>query len=98
MNDGINKYFILKRKNLYEINLKYLHFSLIIIYLAFLIIIKGEKSRILLNNFSSKINVVIKGSGNQSILNNTFYLEPSEVYINGISKESCKKFCEMEIM
>ncbi len=47
-------------------------------------------------NFSSQIHLLILGSGNQSILNNSFYLEPSEVIINGITRKSCKKFCKLD--
>ena len=46
--------------------------------------------------FSSEIHMVIKGNGNQSILNDSFSMEPSEVFVNGIFRESCKKFCELE--
>jgi len=38
--------------------------------------------------FSSEIHLLILGSGNQSILNDSFYLEPSEVIVNGISRNS----------
>ena len=47
-------------------------------------------------NFSSEIHLLVLGSGNQSILNNSFYLEPSEVIVNGISSNLCKKFCELD--
>ena len=46
--------------------------------------------------YSSEIHMVIKGNGNQSILNDSFSIEPSEVFVNGIFRESCKKFCELE--
>ena len=49
-----------------------------------------------LDNYSSKINLVILGRENQSFLNDSFYLEPSLVIINGKIKKSCKKFCEFE--
>ena len=47
-------------------------------------------------NLSSEINLVIRGSGNQSLLNDSFYIEPSEVFVNGILRDSCKMFCELE--
>jgi len=38
------------------------------------------------------MHLVIKGKGNQQILYNKFYTEPSEVIVNGISKDiSCRK-------
>ena len=85
MNDEINKN---------HISYKFIFFVLKIIYLVISISSTKENKRVLIN-LSSEINLVIKGGGNQSILNNTFYLEPSRVYINDIYKESCKKFCEM---
>ena len=86
MNDEINKN---------HISYKFIFFVLKIIYLVISISSTKENKRVLIN-LSSEINLVIKGDGNQSILNNTFYSEPSEVYVNDIYKESCKKFCEMD--
>ena len=96
MHDGINKNILPTRKKLYVINFKNLSCLLIIIYLSLFIIVVGKKSKIFLNSFLSEINLVIKRDGNQSILNNTFYLEPSKVYVNENYKDSCKKFCEMD--
>ena len=39
---------------------------------------------------------MILGRENQSFLNDSFYLEPFLVIINGKIKKSCKKFCEFE--
>ena len=51
---------------------------------------------IFLTKFLSEIHLKITGTGNQSLLSDSFYLEPSEVIVNGIIKNGCKKFCEME--
>ena len=40
--------------------------------------------------------MIVKGNGEQQILNNSFYLQPSEVWVNEIKKESCIIFCYME--
>ena len=47
----------------------------------------------IINNYDSQINLIIKGSGNQNILNNSFQYVPSEVIINGYKNNSCKKIC-----
>ena len=45
----------------------------------------------------SKIHLVVNGTGNINILSNSFYNEPSEVIVNGVSKgETCKKICYFE--
>ena len=45
----------------------------------------------------SKIHLVVNGTGNINILSNSFYKEPSEVIVNGVSKgETCKKICSFE--
>ena len=92
MHNGINKNILSSRKKLYVINFKNLSCLLIIIYLSLFIIVVGKKSKIFLNSFLSEINLVIKGDGIQSILNNTFYLEPSKVYVNDLYKDSWKNF------
>ena len=43
----------------------------------------------------SEIHMIIQGQGNQSILNNNFYKEPTEVYVNNIKYDACKKSCEL---
>ena len=47
-------------------------------------------------NYYSEIHLVIKGSGEQKLLNDYFNSIPSEVYVNGIKKELCKKECNLE--
>ena len=62
-----------------------LHFKL---YLKFILLISFFK---LINN--SEINIIIEGEEEIDILNNSFYLDPSEVIVNGESKPNCKKSC-----
>ena len=44
----------------------------------------------------SEINLIIQGKGNQSILYKNFYLNPSEVIVNGEIKSYCKKSCDFD--
>ena len=55
-----------------------------------------EKELSYLIDLSSEIRMIISHNGTQNILNNSFYLEHSEVIVNGITRESCKKFCYLE--
>ena len=74
------------------------HFIFLLKYIFFLsfIITTEEKLRYLIN-FSWEIKLVILGRGNQGFISDSYNnLEPSEVIINGISRASCKKFCEMD--
>ena len=54
-----------------------------------------ETKRNLLS-FFSEINLIVSGGYNQSFLGEQFYLEPSEVFVNGISSDSCQSFCDLE--
>ena len=68
----------------------------IYLYLAFYFIYFScisLKSQVL----SSEISLVIKGTGIQTILNETFYLDPIDVYVNIFHQPSCKKTCEMTV-
>ena len=95
MEKGILNEMISRENNYHSLN-KNLFIFLIIFILAFLSIrIPGEKIRYLIN-YSAQINLVIEGSGNQNLIYNSFYLEPSEVIVNGISQSSCKKTCQMD--
>ena len=47
------------------------------------------------NNFLSEVNLVIKGKGNQNLLSNKFEYTPSEVIVNGKSKQ-CNKTCNLD--
>ena len=82
-----NKYYFLYFKNLV--------FSLKIIFLFFYLEITNERPNNLLS-FFPEINLVVSGGYNQRFLGESFYLEPSEVIVNGISSESCKSFCDLE--
>ena len=70
-------------------------FLLTILFMLFFISITEQRLRNLIN-LSSEIHLIIKGRGNQSFINNTFYPLPSEVYVNGIYKDSRKIFSEFE--
>ena len=70
-------------------------FLITIIYCLLCIKISCENHRILIN-LNSEIHFVINGIGNQSILNNTFYIEPFKVYVNSINRDSCKTSCIMD--
>ena len=76
-------------------NLCHFLFSIIIFTFLAPIKISGENLRHLID-LSSEIHLIIKGSGNQSLVSNEFNLEPSEVVINGIRNNLCKKYCELE--
>ena len=91
MDDKLNRKIILKNNNISKYpnknnNLKKFIFFLRIIYLILSISI----------TLSSEIHMIVKGNGEQQILNNSFYLQPSEVWVNEIKKESCIIFCYME--
>jgi hypothetical protein len=43
---------------------------------------------------NSEIKLIVQGEGELNILNNSFYLDPSDVIVNGESKPNCKKSCE----
>ena len=47
------------------------------------------------NNFLSEVNLIIKGKGNQQLLSDKFKYYPSEVIVNGKSKQ-CKKTCHLD--
>ena len=43
-----------------------------------------------------QISLIIEGQGSQYFLNESYYLEPNEVIVNGQPRELCKKFCDFE--
>ena len=90
INLKFNKYNLnfLKIKNIF-------YFLLRITFFIFFISIVEGKSR---NWFcgSSEIHMIIKGTGIQNLLNDSFYIQPYQVYVNNIKKDSCKLFCDME--
>ena len=63
-----------------------------LLYISFVLLISVYS----LGNFTehkSEINLIIQGLGNLNILSDSFYLNPSEVIINGDLKPSCNKSC-----
>ena len=72
------------------------HFLLNSIFLFSLFSFSKTQHRILYND-NSQIHLVINGNGNQNILSNSFYTNPSDVIVNNISKKNvCSKQCELE--
>ena len=88
MEDNYPK-FTLKGKNLIILG------NLITFFLLACVKISQAKY-IFLNEAISEIRLIIIGAGNRSILNDSFYLEPSKVIVNGIIRNGCKKFCQMK--
>ena len=73
----------------------------IIIFLLKIILLishtsKTEEKQRNMINLSSEIHLIIKGNRTQILINDSFYLQPSEVIVNGIYRNSCKIFCDME--
>ena len=87
MEDNYPK-FMLKGKNLIIL-------GNLITFFLFACVKISQAKYIFLNEAISEIRLII-GAGNRSILNDSFYLEPSKVIVNGIIKNECKKFCQME--
>ena len=63
------------------------------IVLANLVSIKNKRN---INYYESKVHLIVKGSGEQKILYGSFNTNPSEVLVNGIKNNSCKKTCYLE--
>ena len=51
---------------------------------------------VILSNGQFEINLIMQGIGNQTFINETFYLNSSEVKVNGVDKPSCQKNCDFE--
>jgi len=81
-----------KRRILNNYTLQYL---LLLLKIAFINLISIKNIRNL-NNYESIIHLVIKGSGNQKLLYSYFYTNPSEVLVNGVKHDSCKKTCNLQ--
>ena len=62
-------------------------FLLRIIHFIFYISFTKERLRNLIN-FSSEIYLLIYGNATQILLNDSFYPQPSEVFVNRINKKS----------
>ena len=91
MKDEINHHYKSKKNNILR---KYLFFIKNLLVLLCITITNENIRNIIIYN--SEIKLVIIGRGEQRILNNAYYLEPSQVIVNGISRDSCKKTCEFE--
>ena len=94
MKDGINKKQKFKDSNPHTFNFKNIVFLLNIIIIFLSIKITGERFRVL-KCFASEIHLIITGGGNQRLLNETFYLNPSRVSANGQNIDSFTKVCEL---
>ena len=70
-------------------------FLLRIIHFIFCISFTKERVRNLIN-FSSEIYLLIYGNATQILLNDSFYPQPSEVFVNKINKESNNISYELE--
>ena len=67
-------------------------YSQFLFFIILIILISNIKSK-----EKSEINLIIISQGKRELnfLNDLFYKEPSDVIINGITKPSCKKSCEL---
>ena len=87
-------------KRLFKINLREKESSNGFILLLILILLKIlVSSPQLRNNYiirSSEINLVIKGSGKQSLIYSNFNVVLSQVLVNGKERTDCKKICYLE--
>ena len=79
-------------------NRKYINlYFLLNIILVFPFFSQSEKQSRILTIYNSEIYLTIIGKGNQNLLSNDFYTNPSDVIIKGISKKDvCSKTCELE--
>ena len=67
---------------------------LIVKYLNLCLSISKEMIRNIYNN--SEIYLKIKGTGHQQLLSSSFKNEPSEVIVNNVSRNECKKTCNLD--
>ena len=83
-----SKHYYLYKKNLLKI--------LLLIIKFILSNSKIGSLKINLINGISEIKLVIQGNGRQSLLGDSFNIEPFEVLVNGKKDDSCKKECNLE--
>ena len=95
MSDGVNNNFKLKRKYSNYNRLIQFVFVIIIIFFVFCISITEERHKNLIS-FSSEINLVIIGKGNQNLIFSDFTPQPSQVFVEGNLRDSCTISCELE--
>ena len=82
----------IRNKNIFSF-----HFQFLIIILIISFIFSNSKRHIrIISIYNSEIRLVINTPGEQDILSSSFYKEPLEVKVNGITKSSCKKKCNLE--
>ena len=74
---------------------KYLYPLLVFLLNIALISLSSTNSLRDIYSYQSEIHLVIKGSGNQELLNNIFKQFPSEVLVNGVKDNSCNKTCHL---
>ena len=82
-----------ERKRRERGRIKTTHFNLQILPFLFFIIcsiIIGT------NQTSSKIKLIIEGNENPQLLHNSFYTNPSKVFVNGFERSDCSKTCNLQ--
>ena len=73
------------------------YLSIFIFLFKFVLInLTSPKNSLTPNNFNSEIHLIIQGKGVQKLLSDDFKEEPSEVLINGLKGNSCKKSCYLK--
>ena len=77
----------IRNKNIFSFHF---HFLIIILFISFIFSTSKRHIRII-SIYNSEIRLVINTPGEQDILSSSFYKEPLEVKVNGITKSSCKK-------
>ena len=93
MKKKINDHWKLRSKSINYINL---HFLLNLMFLFSFFSFSKKHVRIM-PNYNSEIYLTINGNGNQNVLSSSFYIDPSDVIVNGVSKKGvCNKICELE--
>ena len=77
-----------------QLNQEYLSIFYIQLLILFVYVdLLNFENRKIINNYDSEIHLIIKGTGEQNIINRSFQSEPSEVIVNGYTNVSCKKTC-----
>ena len=74
------------------------------IYIYYILLLQLKKSFVNVFNiknfrnlitYNLEINLIIKGNETQNLLSDNFNYDPSEVYINEVKDDSCKKTCNL---
>ena len=85
---GTSKYKKKKKQKFYL----FANIFVILLKIVSVKLLAKNKLRYLIYYFS-EIHLIIQGSDNQQILNSEFEIEPSEVFVNGVKYDLCKKDC-----